>query len=53
MKIKKGEVVFYISPSEWNRYKVAGWRRIQEPTREQIAKMNEKQRLKRLAKGGQ
>jgi len=52
MKVKKGGVVIAILPTELKRYKLAGWVLVQEKTVEEIKIMNEKARLKRLAKGG-
>jgi hypothetical protein len=52
LKIKKGEVVITISPSNWEKFKLAGWKRVQDPKREKIKEYNERAKQKRLAKGG-
>jgi hypothetical protein len=52
MKIKKGEIVIYISPDVWNLYKNGGWRRLQEPTQEMNKRHNETQMMKKSMKGG-
>lgn len=52
MKVKKGEIVIYISPNDYDLYKQGGWKRLQEPTKEEIKRHNETQRLKRLAQKG-
>ena len=50
MKVRKGEVVISISPTDLPIYRKANWKLVQEPSPEKIAKYNETQRLKRLAK---
>lgn len=50
MKVKKGEIVIYISPNDYPLYKKGGWKKLDERSREEIARNNEKARIKRLAK---
>jgi hypothetical protein len=50
VKIKKGDVVIYISPSDYSKYKLAGWKRCDERTREAIKNNNEKAKLRRIEK---
>jgi hypothetical protein len=49
MKIRKGEVTLFISPSDWTRYSKAGWKRVQDPSKEDIKRINE---LKKKREGG-
>lgn len=48
MKVRKGEVVIAISPKDLPKYRKSGWKVVQEPTPEQIARYNENARLKRM-----
>lgn len=48
MKVRKGEVVIAISPKDLPMYRKGGWKVVQEPTPEQIARYNENARLKRM-----
>ena len=50
MKVRKGEVVLSISPTDLYLYQKSGWRVVQEKTVEEIRIMNEKAKAKRLAK---
>jgi len=52
MKVKKGGVVIYISPNDYVKYKVAGWRKCDERSKEEIKRNNENAKKRRLEKGG-
>lgn len=46
MKVRKGEVKLNISPNDWVVYRKAGWRRVQEPSPEQVKEYHRRQREK-------
>jgi hypothetical protein len=53
MKVRKGEVTMFISPNQLDSYRKAGWRVINEHSREKIKEYNERRKLKELAKKGE
>lgn len=46
MRVRKGEVTLFISPNEWKRFRLAGWTKVQERTRE----LNKKYSDNRISK---
>lgn len=30
MRVRKGEVTMFISPNDWTRFRLSGWRRVEE-----------------------
>jgi len=52
MKVKKGGVVISIPPIDLKRYREAGWKKVDERSKEFWHEVNERKKLKKLAKGG-
>ena len=47
MKVRKGGVTVAISPSELKHWRLAGWKKVDEPKPEMIKKKNDRAKLKR------
>lgn len=48
MKIRKGEVILFISPNDWLRFRKSGWKRMQEPSVAKIKEYNQRRLMKGL-----